>query len=77
MFQESVFEKIPPSEWWSIISKRKEKITRGKLPKGFPEFMETCTPVWLVHNQSRGFFPPLDWLELKLEKWVVTKPKNL
>ena len=60
------------------IQKEMKKITQRKLPEGNPEFMENCTPVWLVQDQSRGFFPPLDRLELKLEiEWAVTKPKNI
>ena len=49
-------KKIPPSEWRSIISIRKEKITERILPEGLPELMENCTLVWLAQDQSRGLF---------------------
>ena len=43
---EKIVETISLSEWWSIVSKRNERMTEGKLPEGFAEFLaklHTCT----------------------------------
>ena len=46
--------------------------------KDFLILWQSCTPVWLVQDQARGFIPPMDWFGLKLEiDGVVKKPENL
>ena len=48
VLQQCVIETIPPSEWWTIISK-------SIYPKDFLKLWQSCKPVWLVQVYFYSF----------------------